>query len=556
MKKKKTKRAGKEAGRVNYSSAKHRYYPKWMWSTEQGVSAPAIGIWHMRRFILWRLGFADIDGRRNDIHTTFTPDQIARYYELLDWADKKLKQYEDQYYEMIKDQERKLKAGILADVFKQTEEIAENNKFKQCLNYQLKLGEIEMARKSFDEIMDWAKNQRDYESAFNYLKFPQGIHLVRVLSGVDEDYYRAYTQHDCGTEKEFRCWLCWDYIMDNADVREYYAEKELLTEADAKKAKKYGDPVCTTLDVIKKYVRDMEPIYKALRTKTRVVMNMFYVCQIYPKDATEKTPKPGLYILEQSAAFNKLIIGAMQKESLVETEDALELVSIENGKPISIQVEGEGIGKNKRTYTVDFKGKSGPVIYNEEGTNPYQKGAERLTLPDDFQIYNLQDAEAMRFLPYQEVINRIKEIKTIYEVIKKIGYDIPGDEPSDNPLDDNYDKDFAKRTVGKPIKKQLNEDSPIMKTIKPKTEDWEDEEVLKKERKQVQSKKVVEVDDDEEEEDTPPTKRNKAKVNGKTLSIEIEEEEEEEEDIFEKAVPKSDPKKEVITNAPKKRKIF
>jgi hypothetical protein len=339
--------------------------------------------------------------------------------------------------------------------------------------------------------------------------------------------------------------------MDNKEIREHFDEKELITEEDAKKAKKYGDPVCNTIEVIKKYVKNMEPVYQSLRTKSRCIFNTFYVFQAYPEIKNEKDRiMPGNYILEKGVAFNKDIIKAMNAvvNGNVDGEeiDPLDLISNDTGRFLAIQVEGEGIGKNKRTYTMDFKGKPGPIVYTERGTNPYQKGAERLTIADDFQAYNLMDVVAMRFLPYQEVINQIKQIPTIARILDQIGYTIPGDEPSDNPLDENYDKGFAQRTVGRPIAtKQIKEDSWTKQVDKGKAkkEDWEDEEVLKKEKKQVQSKKVVEVEDDNEipfddDFDVEPSKPSKPK------------------NSFEKMVEPSDPELEEIKPARSKRKIF
>lgn len=415
---------------------------------------------------------------------------------------------------------------------------------------------------SFDEMMEWSKKVKEYDSPFNFLKFPQGIHLVRIVAAEDDAYFRSYTQHDCGHEKDYRSWLCWDYIMDNKEVREYLAEKELLTEADAKLAAKYGDPVCTTLEVIKKYVKDIEPVYKAMRTKIRVVMNVFYVAQIYPEKPSEKTPKPGLYVLEQSAFFNKQIISAMEKDSSFEGEDPLALLSSESGKVMSIQVEGEGIGKNRRQYTIDFKGKPSPVVFCEDGANPYlaSNKNKRQGLPEDFEIYNLRDVEAVRFTAYQETINQLKAVKTIKSIMDQIGYEVGGDQPSDNPLDDNYDDKFAKKTVGKPIAvKEIKEDSWTKQVNgkKEKKEAWEDEENIKEERAKVQSKKVVEVEEDDDEipfdDDFDLEESNLVTPAENTKFAKTSREK----DTFEKAVPKSDPAKEVITNAPKtKRKIF
>lgn len=531
-------KAGRRAGKPQYSLP-NRYYPEYMPTAMPGKSEPIIGLWHMRRVLRWKLGYIPINGVRNDEWLEYPPERIAYFHELIKWADKVLKKGEDEYYAKLKEQQKEdyaeIRNGILSDIYDQTEEFLE--KRKQCLN-PFK-GEIDMAKMSFDEMMNWAKNVKEYTgSGVNFWKVTQGIHCIRMIAAEDQDYFLTYTQHDCGQQKDFRSWMCWDYIIDNKEIREYFDEKELLTQEDVDKAKKFGDPVCSTLDALGKYMKNREPLYNAVRTKTRCIMNVFYIFQAYPTDVSEENRiMPGNYILEKSAGFNKLIISAMNKEIATDMDyegDPLSLVSAEDGKLIALQVEGEGIGKNKRTYTVDFKGKRGPIVYTEKGTNPFQKGAERLTIPDDFKPYNLLDVAALRFLPYQEVINQLKAIPLISKVMEQVGYNIPGDEPSDNPLDDNYDKNFAKKVVGKPIK-QISENS-WTKQIEKKTEltkeKWEDEEDIKKDKKKVS--KIIEVEEDED-----PFFENA-----------------QEEDIFEKAVPKSDPKKEVITNAPKKRKIF
>lgn len=535
MKKKRkwTIKANKRAGRPNYS-LDYRKYPDYMPATTKGVSEPIIGIWHSRRRLLWKLGHLSIDGVRSDAWTTYTPDEIICLYGLIDQATEILKKEEDKYYARIKEEEKIFREGILKDVFDRTDAFLEQrrNQHKQCLN---QIGVEEMAKMSFEQMVEWSNNIKEYKSEFNFLKLTQGIHCVRFLSNPDEDYFRSYTQHDCGQQKEFRSWLCWDYIMDNKEVREYLEQKELLTEADAKKAKKYGDPVCATMDVIKKYIKNMEPIYNSLRTKRRCIFNVFYIYQAYPDIPEDKRIKPGVYILEKSIAFNKLVISAMLKDKAMEIDDeddnVLSLVSADKGKIVSIQVEGEGIGKNKRTYAIDFKGRRGPIQYTEDGSDPFRKGAQRVTLPDNFQIYNLIDVEAMRFLPYQEVINQIKSIPVIARLLHQIGYEIPGDEPSDNPLDDNYDKDFAQRTVGRPIAKpSIKEDSPLRRI---KEKDTDDEEM------------------------SWTNKRTGVKTPIKEVKPEIDEDEIswEDEDEFTKAVPKSDPNLEEIK--PKtKRKIF
>lgn len=542
-------RAGKRAGKPNYSLPS-RNYPEYMPATTQGRSAPLIGLWHMRRVLRWRLGYVSIDGRRNDEWMTYPPEKILYFHKLIEWADKKLKEGEDKYYAKLKEKEKKeyeqVRTGILSDIYDQTDAFLE--KRKQCLNQTEE--KIDMAKMTFEQMMDWSKKQKDFESGVNWLKLTQGIHMIRLVSAEDQDYFFPYTQHDCGQQKDFRSWLCWDWIVDNKEVADFFEEKELLSESDIKKAKKLGDPVCNVMEVIKKYVKNMEPVYQALRTKTRCIFNTFYVFQAYPDRS--KIPEanivmPGNYILEKSAGFNKLIISAMNKEmatGMDDSSDPLALISHDEGKLLAIQVEGEGIGKNKRTYTIDFKGKSSPIFYTENGTNPYQKGAERLSLPDDFKPYNLLEAVALRFLPYQEVINQIKQISTIAKIIDQIGYEIPGDEPSDNPLDDNYDKKFAQRTVGKPIaSKKINEEAPLTKVQK-KKEDWEDEEVLEKEKKQIQSKEVVQVEDDDDEIpfeddfDFEPKKETKKK------------------NSFEEKVPPSDPELEQITSSKRGRKIF
>jgi hypothetical protein len=571
------KRAGTRAGKPNYSLP-NRYYPKWMPDTPKGISQPLVGLWHMRRTLKWKLGYISIDGKRNDEWETYSLDKLAYFHKLIDYADYKLKEAEDEYYVKLKEEEKAkyeiIRNGILSDVYDQTETFLE--KRKQCLNPNTEV--IDMAKMTFEQMMEWSKKQKDFEgSGINWLRLTQGIHMVRFLSVEDQDYFMAYTQHDCGQQKDFRSWLCWDWIMDNKEAREYFDEKELITEEDAKKAKKYGDPVCNVIEVIKKYVKNMEPVYQALRTKTRCIFNTFYVFQAYPdlsKIKDENRIMPGNYILEKSVGFNKMIIGAMNAavNGNVEGDDIepLSLISHDEGKLLAIQVEGEGIGKNKRTYTMDFKGKPGPIMYTENGTNPYQKGAERLTLPDGFEAYNLMDAVAMRFQSYQEVINQIKAIPTISRIIEQIGYEIPGDEPSDNPLDDNYDKSFAQRTVGKPIAvKKINEDSGLSKVQKSKKEDWEDEEVLEKEKKQVQSKKVIQIDEEEEEEPkSRPVSSKGTKVSKSVVELDDDDDLAWDEDdapvqtskkknSFEERVPPSDPEKEVITNAPKgKRKIF
>ena len=561
-------RANKRAGRPNYS-LDNRFYPEYMPATTKGHSQPLVGLWHMRRVLRFRLGYIAINGQRSDEWTTYSPDKIAYFHSLIEWADKKLKEGEKKFYDRLKVKDQKdyeqLRKGILSDIYDQTDDFIQKRKAlsepKQCLNEE----KFDMAKMSFEQMMDWAKNVKDFDSGFNFLKFTQGVHCVRLLSGEEDNYFLSYSQHDTGQKKDFRSWLCWDWIMDNKEVREYFAEKELLTEEDAKKAKKYGDPVCNTLEAIKKYVKNMEPIYSSLRTKTRCLFNVFYIYQAYPDVPNDSRISPGNYVLEQSAGFNKKIISAINKDMATDMdgeEDALSLLSTDNGKMLAIQVEGEGIGKNKREYGIDFKGKRGPIYYCEDGTNPYVKGKSRLTLPDDFQIYNLMDVMAIRFLPYQEVINQIKNIPTIGKVITQIGYEIPGDEPSDNPLDENYDSNFAKRTVGKPIAKPAIKEESWTKKVNGKSEkkeNWEDEEVINKEKKQVQSKKVVEVEEDDEA--TPRTIKNlihKVKEWGgdEDNDIPFDTDEFTDEDEFTKAVPKSDPKKEVITNTPKKRKVF
>jgi hypothetical protein len=409
-----------------------------------------------------------------------------------------------------------------------------------------------MPKMSFEEMMDWSSKVKDYsDSKFNFLKFSQGVHCIRILTPEDQPYFRAYTQHDSGQDKEFRSWMCWDHVMDNPDVREYLDEKGLLKEEDAKKAKKYGCPVCAAMDAIGKYVKDMELVYKALRTKTRCIMNVVYIAQVFPKIANDNTPQHGqLYVLEQSAAFNKLIINAMNKQASIDGEDPLNLISYEEGKILAVQADGEGIGKNRRTYTIDFKGESEPVVFCSDGSNPIKKEnrGKRVSLPEEFELYDLREVEALRFMRYQDVINQMKSIGTIRKIMEQIGYEVPGDEPSDNPLDDNYDETYAKKTVGKPISKNktaldsLNEyNGKEMKKFKEKEkEEWEDEEVIKKEKKMVQSRKPVLVADDEDDE----------------VPWDDEEEVPEKENAFTKAVPKSDPKLEVVKPSKGKRKIF
>ena len=540
------------AGRPNYSLP-NRYYPEYMPASKQGKNWTS-NIWHMRRILRFKLGYIAIDGERCDEWETYSPDKIAYYHKLIDWADQLLKEKEQEYYDRLREKKEeyyKLRTGILSDIYDQTDAFLEKRKNLNTVSNKMK--GIDMAKMTFDEMMDWADKQKEFDGGgINWLKLTQGIHCVRLVCTEDDDYFRSYTQHDCGQESSFRSWLCWDWILDNKEIADYFEEKGILKDNDVRLAKKYGDPVCNTLEAIKKYVKDMGPIIKILRTKTRCIFNTIYIYQAYPElDPSNKRDAkqmimPGNYILEKSAMFNKLIIGAMHKEiSTSKNKDAISLNSSDRGKLLAIQVEGEGIGKNKRTYSIDYKGERGPIIFCEDGTNPYVEDKEILTLPDDFEVYNLLDAVSMRYLPYQEVINQLKQIPTIAKLIDQIGYDIPGDSPSDNPLDDNYDKKYAKKLVGRPIAEvKLKEDSPIRKAEKRAKEDWEDEDNIKKEKKQVQSKKVVQVEEDDEEEEIFDEDE-----------IEVEEKPKKK-NAFEKAVPPSDPELEVIKPKSSKRKIF
>lgn len=381
---------------------------------------------------------------REDVWQTYGPSLILDKEDEIKDRIRELLDKERKYINEIKYQKSKIARASWND----KQKIDVNNYKSVRLEWELR------DYMKYDDMVQWANQIKDFEgSNINFIKWNQGIHAIRIIpKGVGEDsYFRFFVQHDWGTDKTFRSCLCWDHIMNSPQgIRKILIEKNLISKEDGIKYKKYGCPMHSTIDIlINKAHLDRKQVEERLRTRNKCMLNIFYLYQAYPENKTDKTPSTGFYVWEMSAFMNKKIISAMGKEAAIEqlsNDEILDLISVESGKMLVVQAEGDGIGKNKRDYSVDFKGKRGPITFRE---NHYDKSSKIIRLSEEeLEVYDLADVEAGKFLSYQECINVVKSIfdKTLYQ----IGYEIPGDEPSENPLDDNFDQSFADRMLKRP----------------------------------------------------------------------------------------------------------
>lgn len=419
-------------------------------------------------------------------------------------------------------------------------------------------------------MMSWANENSKSDFKNIFIKFSEGVHVGRILNvGHDPEYdndidrfFRSFQVHDMGQKSTFWSGLCLDYVMDNKQgIRKYLIQTKKLNKSEGEKIKTNGCPACVALVTLEReYGLDRKELNNILRSKTRIIAPFFYLRQALPEPLDDKgrvkegVVPSGLYVWEMSPSGLKKILQSLERfvklevgDDEIEEEELLKYFELETGLNIAVGAEGEGVGKNSREYTFEFKGKQGPLQYRNM---PYGKDkTELLTFdPGSYGIHELHKVESEKFLTYQQMANKMLflgdgKLTELGKIIQQVGYEIPGFEVSDNPLDDNYSQSFADKVLGQAKKKTLGI-NPVKNVHAEKArakqkqkeeeenEPWEDEEVLKKEKKQVQSRKVVEVEEDEEEEETP---KSKSKLGLKPVKSKVvkEEEDEEEEDDFE-----------------------
>lgn len=478
---------------------------------------------------------------KGDEYTLYTPDELL-WYETEKIRITKLMDEAKKQYRLT----GRKQIGTIKEVLDEQEQQARR--------------ETVMPKMNFAEMEKWADTVGEFTDKVTYLKLPQGIHAMRILPiGNDpkynngfESYFRVYTLHTWGNGKNFRSALCWDYVMDNAKgIRQALIDKEKISQEDAVKAKKHGCPVCTTLDVLINQAHlDDSKVKEMLRTVQRCLLNVFYLYQVYPPKPSDATPRVGNAIWEISTAMNKKIIQAMAKDGRIEqldSDEIGELISIESGKMLVVQAEGEGIGKNKREYSVDFKGKRSqlrflPNPYNKDGKQDY------LEFDESYEVYNLVDVECEKLMGYQQMIDVTKSL--FGRLLDQMGYEIPADEPSSNPLDDNYKPDeFVDRMMARPkedreaIKKALSNERTFEPKLKKSSKSADDEEPVAPLKNQ--KKKAVKEDDNEDWLNELVGDFEDKNGDFKSSSS----------NAFEMMVPPSE-EEEIITPVKKKRKIF
>lgn len=425
-------------------------------------------------------------------------------------------------------------------------------------------------------MMSWANENSKSDFKNIFVKFSEGVHVGRILNvGHDPEYdndidrfFRSFQVHDMGQKSTFWSGLCLDYVMDNKQgIRKYLKETKKLVKSEAEKIATNGCPACVALITLEKeYGLERKELNNILRSKTRIIAPFFYLRQALPEPLDDRgkvkegVVPTGLYVWEMSPSGLKKILQSLERfvklemgDDEIEEEELLKYFELETGLNIAVGAEGEGVGKNSREYTFEFKGKQGPLQYRNM---PYGKDkTELLTFdPESYGVHELHKVEAEKFLTYQQMANKMLflgdgKLTELGKIMEQVGYEIPGFEMSDNPLDDNYSQSFADKVLGQAKKKTLGI-NPVKNVHAEKVrakqkqkeeeenEPWEDEEVLKKEKKQVQSRKVVEVEEDEEEVEDKPKPKSKQGTSKnlqlvKTRKVVEEEEEEEEEEDFE-----------------------
>lgn len=435
-----------------------------------------------------------------------------------------------------------------------------------------------MANKmSFSDMMSWANENSKSDFKNIFVKFSEGVHVGRILNvGHNPEYdndidrfFRSFRVHDMGQKSTFWSGLCLDYVMDNKQgIRKYLIQTKKLNKAEGEKIKTNGCVACVALETLEKeYGLDRKELNNTLRTKTRIIAPFFYLRQALPEPLDDRgkvkegVVPSGLYVWEMSPSGLKKILQSLERfvkleigDDEIEEEELLKYFELETGLNIAVGAEGEGVGKNSREYTFEFKGKQGPLQYRNM---PYGKDkTELLTFdPSSYGVHELHKIEAEKFLTYQQMANKMLflgdgKLTELGKIIQQVGYEIPGFEVSDNPLDDNYSQSFADKVLGEAKKKTLGI-NPVKNVHAEKArakqkqkeeeenEPWEDEEVLKKEKKMVQSKKVVRVEEDEEEEEETTKSKSKQRTSrpvqsskaGKNKVVQEEEEEIEEDDF-------------------------
>jgi hypothetical protein len=398
-----------------------------------------------------------------------------------------------------------------------------------------------MANKmSFSDMMSWANENSKSDFKNIFIKFSEGVHVGRILNvGHDPEYdndidrfFRSFRVHDMGQKSTFWSGLCLDYVMDNKQgIRKYLIQTKKLNKAEGEKIKTNGCVACVALEALEKeYGLDRKELNNILRSKTRIIAPFFYLRQALPEPLDDKgkvkegVVPSGLYVWEMSPSGLKKILQSLERfvkleigDDEIEEEELLKYFELETGLNIAVGAEGEGVGKNSREYTFEFKGKQGPLQYRNM---PYGKDkTELLTFdPSSYGVHELHKIEAEKFLTYQQMANKMLflgdgKLTELGKIIQQVGYEIPGFEASDNPLDDNYSQSFADKVLGEAKKKTLGI-NPVKNVHAEKAR-----------AKQKQKEEEEERWDDDE---TPPTRKNKAKVTGKTLSTEEDDNEEEE----------------------------
>ena len=431
-----------------------------------------------------------------------------------------------------------------------------------------------MPKMSFSDMMSWANENSKSDFKNIFVKFSEGVHVGRILNvGHDPEYdndidrfFRSFQVHDMGQKQTFWSGLCLDYVMDNKQgIRKYLIQTKKLNKAEGEKIKTNGCVACVALEALdKEYGLERKELNNILRSKTRIIAPFFYLKQALPEPLDDRGKvkegvlPSGLYVWEMSPSGLKKILQSLERfvkleigDDEIEEEELLKYFELETGLNIAVGAEGEGVGKNSREYTFEFKGKQGMLQYRNM---PYGKDkTELLTFdPEVITPHQLHKVEAEKFLTYQQMANKMLflgdgKLTELGKIMQQVGYEIPAFETSDNPLDDNYSQSFADKVLGQAKKKTLGINpvknvhaEKVRAKQKQKEEEenapWEDEEVLKKEKKQVQSRKVIEVEEDEEEEETPKSKSRsgtsrpiQSSKAGKNKVVEEEEEEEEEE---------------------------
>ena len=438
---------------------------------------------------------------------------------------------------------------------------------------EIEQGEIDMSKKmGFRDMMDWANEnaQQDFKNVF--IKFSEGVHVGRVVNlGNDPEYdngidrfFRSFQVHDMGQKQSFWSGLCLDYVMDNKQgIRKYLIQNKKLNKSEGEKIKTNGCVGCVTLEVLEKeYGLDRKELNQILRTKTRVIMNLMYLQQRIP-DALDDRGKikqgvmpSGLYVWEQSPSGFKKVLQSLERFVKLEIDDddidedeLLQYFDWENGVSLAIGAEGEGVGKNSREYTFEFKGKQGPLTYRNM---PYGKEkTELLTFdPEVIKPHNLVAIEAEKFITYQQMANKMLflgdgKLTELGKILQQCGYEIPAFEASDNTLDDNYSQSFADKVLSAAKKKALGGDinpvkNPHVEKVrdrkrakeeeenKPWDDDEEDTKIRPKPTKDSRKKIAVEEDEDEEEEVETPVSKAKKKLKEIQKAVQTEDDEEEE----------------------------